>query len=641
MAFVYQVRHEILHSRHALKVLRPELAAHEEIRARFLDEGRIQAQIRHPNLVEVTGAVAEAGIAGLVMEAVEGPSLHAWLAEHPGPVDLATIEAILLPLLSAAGAAPARGIVHRDLKPENIVLARRRDGALRPVILDFGVAKIREESDLGGAGRTATGRHMGTPHYMSPEQVRGLRELDQRTDIFALGAILYELLTGSLCFEAESAFDAMQAIVDGRWTPIRQRIPSIHPALEEVLGRALALDPEDRFADCAAFSRALTTALREEEGDATTATRPVETPQAQPPPRSQPRKGCSCGSVLIGVIALLALLMLVRDLRRHARSMELTEEATEILRHFKTDPKANQKEEALARAERLLDESVALRPEGEGRGLDALVKVWREGWHLTSMDAARVRTRWAPTWSQVEALDTPPTPAGSLARALMDFGACGTLPAQDLRCKEADNRFAGAWVELASQPGWLRMEVAWPWATHLQREADRARAANDIPGAAQRMQALNRLCEEAEPLLPAAPVNDVYLVRPCLHTAAEARDWSTWMRRARWLRARDEDRGDGLSATTVRRIYQSADLDCRDLDRASAARWGKAWVPAVSSDTQKRCYAAGLLALGCADMISDLAPRSGSPEAATWQAIVDTAPPPDRPCYIVEAGGRP
>lgn len=259
MASVYLARHGILGSRHALKVLRPELANDAAIRGRFLAEGRIAAQIRHPNVIDVTDVVIAPGIAGLVMEYIEGPTLDQWVDERDVPCSESELLSIALPVLDGLAEAHAYGVVHRDLKPANIVLGRDRRGAVRPVVLDFGIAKLREDSRVQHQTHLPTkiGTRMGTPAYMSPEQIRESASVDVRTDVFACGAILYELVTGHLAFARENEYDTMQAIVDGQFIAVQQHNPAVPAHIAGAIHTALAVSPDKRFPDCASLAAAL------------------------------------------------------------------------------------------------------------------------------------------------------------------------------------------------------------------------------------------------------------------------------------------------------------------------------------------------------------------------------------------------
>ncbi|MBM4368025.1 MAG: serine/threonine protein kinase [Deltaproteobacteria bacterium] len=257
-AAVYLVRHSGLLSLHAIKVLDEKLAGDPDLRNRFLAEGQIQAQLRHPNVVAVTDIVTDPA-PGLVLEYAEGPTLAEYLTDRGNaPPPIRAVLDIMLPILEGVGAAHRKGIVHRDLKPDNIILTRDAAGKGRPMVTDFGIAKVMDDTGLSTQKRrTEGGVRMGTVQYMSPEQVRGLVDLDARSDIFALGAILYEVVTGRMAFDRPSAFDSMKSIVDGEYEPPERLIGGLPPMFAACIRKALAVDPSERFADCDAFRSTL------------------------------------------------------------------------------------------------------------------------------------------------------------------------------------------------------------------------------------------------------------------------------------------------------------------------------------------------------------------------------------------------
>ncbi|MCY1076160.1 serine/threonine protein kinase [Archangium lansingense] len=257
MAAVYEVRHLGLHSTHALKVLNEDLARNDDIRGRFLAEGRIQARFRHPHIVQVTEIVTTP-VAGLVMDYIEGPTLGEF-CRGQGLEPRLLLE-VFLPVLDAMEEAHKRGVVHRDLKPDNIIIGKDSRGRLQPMVTDFGIAKLVEEGPDGKA-RTQAGARMGTLLYMSPEQIRGAGEVDSRTDIFALGAILYEAATGRVAFHASSDYDTMKRIVEGTYEPPERVVGGLPPVIAGCIRKALAVDPAERFQDCVAFREALENAL--------------------------------------------------------------------------------------------------------------------------------------------------------------------------------------------------------------------------------------------------------------------------------------------------------------------------------------------------------------------------------------------
>jgi serine/threonine-protein kinase len=257
MARVYRVRHAILDTHHALKVLEPELRSSAQARERFLAEGRIQAKLlNHPNIVKVTEVIATEVVAALVMELVSGPTLGEHIAAHPDPLAADDVRAIFLPVLAAVGAAHDQGIIHRDIKPGNILLAEDEDGPV-PKVTDFGIAKVIDDSAIGRQLSTRGDARMGTVAYMSPEQISSAKDVTARSDIFSLGVTLYELATGKAAFDHGSDFELMRRIVEGRFRRPRQIHPGIDPAIARAIVRAMSPRPADRFASCEEFASAL------------------------------------------------------------------------------------------------------------------------------------------------------------------------------------------------------------------------------------------------------------------------------------------------------------------------------------------------------------------------------------------------
>lgn len=244
MASVYQVRHAVLGSDHALKILKPELVAQAGVRTRFLDEGRVQAQLRHPGIVRVTGIVSEPGVAGLVMDLLEGRSLEDEIHTE-GPLSLEVAAGWMLQALDAVGFAHERGVVHRDLKPSNLFLVQE-PGQRTLRVLDFGIAKV------AGRGQTRAGGTLGTYGFMAPEQLRDAADVDRRADLFALGAVLYELVCGVPAFVGETDFELMQRVNQGAYDA-----DPLPRAVREVVRRALAVEREARFQSCEELARAL------------------------------------------------------------------------------------------------------------------------------------------------------------------------------------------------------------------------------------------------------------------------------------------------------------------------------------------------------------------------------------------------
>ena len=246
MAMVWEATDEILARRVAVKLLHPHLAQDASFVERFRGEAVAAARLTHPSIVSVYDTVTDQGLNAIVMELVVGTTMRADLDQH-GPMDLKAVLAIGSQVADALGAAHAGGLVHRDVKPANILLAA--DG--RVLVADFGIAKASQGSDL-----TSDGSMVGTAKYLAPEQVEG-GPIDGRADLYALGVVLYEALTGTPPFVADN--DAATALARLHRAPVppRQLRPQIPEGVEQVVLRALALRPEHRFADAATMRRAL------------------------------------------------------------------------------------------------------------------------------------------------------------------------------------------------------------------------------------------------------------------------------------------------------------------------------------------------------------------------------------------------
>jgi serine/threonine protein kinase len=224
----------------AVKVLYPYYSQNPVVCTRFLDEGRIQRYLEHPNIINVYDIVEMPQLA-IVMEYIDGPTLDEYLTDH-GPVSVQELLRLMLPVLSAVGFAHHKGVIHRDIKPSNILLEPTPSGMV-PKIMDFGVAKV----ERGGKELTAAGTTVGTLHYMSPEQIVGSRDIDGRADIYSLGVTIYKLCTGDVPFNASTEFALMMAQVEARPTPPRALRPDIDPRLEEIILKALSKQPDQRY----------------------------------------------------------------------------------------------------------------------------------------------------------------------------------------------------------------------------------------------------------------------------------------------------------------------------------------------------------------------------------------------------------
>jgi serine/threonine protein kinase/tetratricopeptide (TPR) repeat protein len=243
VAVVHLARHLHLGTLHALKVL---LVPTPFVQRRLLQEGRLQSGLRDRNVVTVTDVVDVEGAPGLVMNYVRGPSLERFL-QH-AHLDPQQARALGAGMLMGVRAAHAHGLVHRDLKPANVLIDVDAT-SLVPKIADFGLAKILVED--GGPTATRAGTILGTPAYMAPEQIRDARSVDERADVFSLGAVLYELLTSRRVFPGDDLLDLYDRIREGRYTPVRQLVPEVPPEVEAVVDDALRVERDHRIANVA------------------------------------------------------------------------------------------------------------------------------------------------------------------------------------------------------------------------------------------------------------------------------------------------------------------------------------------------------------------------------------------------------
>jgi len=248
MGTVYLAQHMMIGRRAAIKVLLPELSHSQEALGRFFNEARATAMIKHPGLVDIFdfGYLPD-GSAYIVMEYLEGESLSARL-QREGRLPLSHLCVITHGIASAVGAAHQRGIVHRDLKPDNIFLVPESEQpmGIRVKILDFGIAKLAGLGSMEATSKTRTGAVMGTPLYMSPEQCRGAGQVDHRADIYSLGCIMYEMAIGRPPFVGEGVGEIIAAQIYEQPRPLRSFDPSLPPALEATVMRALQKQPEAR-----------------------------------------------------------------------------------------------------------------------------------------------------------------------------------------------------------------------------------------------------------------------------------------------------------------------------------------------------------------------------------------------------------
>ena len=263
MGIVYRAKDRRLKRLVAVKLLPPELAFRPDIRSRFLREAETAAQLSHPNIVPIYSVGEHDNLVFFVMAFVSGATL-AQRMQSEGRLGADETRRILCEVGTALAYAHARGVVHRDIKPDNILLDSDTG---RPMVTDFGIARAVSGESSGevtgiGAGHsrlTATGMAIGTPAYMAPEQCAGEREIDGRTDLYALGVVGYQMLTGALPFSASSTAALLVKHLTEPPIPLTERRADVPPDLERAIMMLLEKDPEDRFPSAGAFVAALET----------------------------------------------------------------------------------------------------------------------------------------------------------------------------------------------------------------------------------------------------------------------------------------------------------------------------------------------------------------------------------------------
>jgi eukaryotic-like serine/threonine-protein kinase len=297
MGTVYEATHVVLGKSVAVKVLREKYLDRRSVAQRLVQEARHASAIRHDHIIDITDSGAtDDGRTFVVMELIDGQSL-AELLKREGALPEARALAIVRQVVSALGAAHARGIVHRDVKPENILL---RAGSDFVKVVDFGISKMVRPEDAEAEaleiGRlTSTGMVLGTPFYMAPEQARGDEEFDHRIDIYAVGVILYECLTGEVPFRGPNYLGILARVAAGDATPPRTLMPelSISEGVERVVMKAMSKERDARYATMEELAADI---------DAVVAGRAIDAPA----PLGTPVRGR--GRLVAGVVAAAVVL---------------------------------------------------------------------------------------------------------------------------------------------------------------------------------------------------------------------------------------------------------------------------------------------------------------------------------------------
>lgn len=298
MAEVWRTRDTTLGRIVALKVLRPQYGSDPDFVMRFRREAQAAANLSHPNIVNVFDIGQADGRHYIIMEYVDGRSLKDLIREGPLSVDRALD--LLTQTAEAVAHAHRAGIIHRDLKPQNILVAR--DGRVK--VTDFGIARA-----VSAASVTETGIVLGTAHYLAPEQAAG-ESTTPASDVYALGVVVYEMLSGRPPFDADSSVGIAMQHLQATPAPIQQLNPRVPASVASVVNRAMAKDPAQRYPDAGELAGTLR-ALREWGERATDAQPAIRRPPARPTAQKPPDPGLDAMGVLLGIVALVAIVGLI------------------------------------------------------------------------------------------------------------------------------------------------------------------------------------------------------------------------------------------------------------------------------------------------------------------------------------------
>lgn len=253
MGMVWEARHTTLGKRVAIKTLKHDLLDNADLVSRFMREARAASALRHENAVDVTDVSEAGGTPFFVMDFLEGEALATRMHQQ-GALPLKEAVNIAIPILAALGRAHELGIVHRDIKPGNIFLAKDSGGDIKPMLVDFGISKVASDDE---EHLTRDASFMGTPHYAAPEQTYDTKGVDARADQYAIGVVLYEMISGRRPFFGKTAIDVVIAMREGRYTALTTVAPKCPKELADHIEKAMSVVPEDRYPSVREFGGAL------------------------------------------------------------------------------------------------------------------------------------------------------------------------------------------------------------------------------------------------------------------------------------------------------------------------------------------------------------------------------------------------
>jgi serine/threonine-protein kinase len=292
MSSVFRAHDRLLDRKVALKVLHPQYSEDAEYVERFRREARAVAALSHPNIVTVIDRGEHEGHQFIVFEYIAGENLKQ-LIQRRGPAPVTTALELAMQIARGLSFAHQQGLIHRDIKPQNVLL--NGDGEAK--VTDFGIARSLDVQQ----GMTQTGTVLGTSDYIAPEQAQGQR-VDEHTDVYSLGVVLYELLTNEVPFPGENFVAVAMRHINEEPPPVRDKRPDVSPRLEAAVQRAMAKRPEDRFHTMADFCRELEADLAEAQGETV-----VAPALAGRKPRRQSRRGANPWPIILALLTLIAI----------------------------------------------------------------------------------------------------------------------------------------------------------------------------------------------------------------------------------------------------------------------------------------------------------------------------------------------
>ena len=610
MTSLFQARHRVLGTLHALRVMRQPAGEPHRLRETFLDLARLQARLRHPAWVRVHNVFEEADIAVVASDFTEGVTLDKHLAAV-GALDVVVAAGMVATLAEAVAELHELGAAHHELRPGLIIVGGNGEGV-----------KITHLS----MSLQFTGEGPAVP-YASPEELAHPGAGDGQADVHALGAILHHAVTG---LATEPSLLRVEALNRRRSGKGFARFTS-HVGLGAIIRAATAdrldartNDPRELATVLNGWVQRQSTSSDDDIDLGVPEPEPgeeaeVEPAPAPPPPMpvkaraAFPTKWVAIGAGVLLGLGMVAAIAHYREARRMelalaqardraARSVALTDEALRMLERHKSDFSANKDASLLSSALESAIQAVASAPSPRALGVQALAKTWVDGWHMGSFDwdgdhfrRANASTALAAEGGSAE---------GLLARAMVVARACKVLDVSDGsragHCEEAGSLFVRANASLAESPAtWLRFEAIWTATAYYNHMAAAATAAGEAGASQASIQAM-ALCAQGRAILEASPANDRILERECVRASGASGRYTDYFMWANLLQDDDLSSNPDLSSETVKLMYTTALPACSTLvvnkknPRRRSLPYGTEASPSYTF-----CYAAGLKALGC------------------------------------------